>query len=77
VPLYRNHVFAQVKPSTRTRIDFGLALAKFEGRLPARLIDTGGKEKKDRITHRFEITELGDIDGEMRKWLKTAYELDA
>ena len=76
VPLYRNHVFAQVKPSTRTRIDFGLALAKFEGRLPARLIDTGGKEKKDRITHRFEITALGEIDAEVRKWLKTAYELD-
>lgn len=26
VPLYRHHVFAQIKPSTRTRIDFGLAL---------------------------------------------------
>ena len=26
VPFYRNHVFAQIKPSTNTRIDFGLAL---------------------------------------------------
>ena len=34
VPLYRNHVFAQIKPTTRTRIDFGLALAKFAGKMP-------------------------------------------
>jgi hypothetical protein len=33
--------------------------------------------KGDRITHRFEITSPGEIDGEVRKWLKTAYELDA
>jgi hypothetical protein len=41
------------------------------------LIDTGGFAKKDRITHRFEITSLGDIDGEIAKWLKKAYEMDA
>src|SRR5262249_7490068 len=37
VPLYRKHVFAQIKPSTRTRLDLGLALAKYEARLPKRL----------------------------------------
>src|SRR6266852_1406756 len=26
VPLYRNHVFAQIKPTTQMRVDFGLAL---------------------------------------------------
>src|SRR6185436_19256709 len=26
VPLYRNHVFAQIKPTTQTRIDIGFAL---------------------------------------------------
>ena len=31
VPLYRNHVIAQIKPSTRTRIDFGLALGDLKG----------------------------------------------
>ncbi len=76
VPLYRKHVFAQIKPTTRTRIDLGLALAKHKGKLPARLIDTGGLAKKDRITHRFAISSLDDIDGEVKKWLKTAYELD-
>lgn len=79
VPLFREHVFAQIKPSTRTRIDFGLALAKHKGapKLPKRLIDTGGMAKKDRITHKFEITLLDDIDDEVKKWLEIAYELDA
>lgn len=74
VPLYRKHVFAQIKPTTRTRIDLGLALK--DTKVPKRLIDTGGFEKKDRITHRIEITSLKDIDAEVKKWLKTAYEMD-
>jgi Domain of unknown function (DUF5655)/Domain of unknown function (DUF4287) len=72
VPLYRTHVFAQLKPSTKTRIDLGLALK--DRKCPARLIDTGGFAKKDRITHRIEIKSLGDIDDFVKKWLKTAYE---
>ena len=74
VPLYRNHVFAQIKPTTRTRIDLGLALK--DTKVPKRLIDTGGLAKKDRITHRIEITSPKDIDAEVKKWLKTAYEMD-
>ena len=75
VPLYRNHVFAQIKPSTNTRIDMGFAL----GGMPpsGKLIDTGGYAKKDRITHRIPIASLGEIDDELKKWLKKAYELDA
>ncbi|HEX3092935.1 MAG TPA: DUF5655 domain-containing protein [Candidatus Angelobacter sp.] len=74
VPLYRKHVFAQIKPTTRTRIDLGLALK--DTKVPKRLIDTGGFAKKDRITHRIEITSLKDIDAEVKKWLKIAYEMD-
>jgi len=74
VPLYRKHVFAQIKPTTRTRIDLGLALK--DTKVPKRLIDTGGLAKKDRITHRIEIASLKDIDAEVKKWLKTAYEMD-
>ncbi len=74
VPLYRNHVFAQIKPATNTRIDMGFALGarKAEGRL----IDTGGYAKKDRITHRIPIESAADIDAEMKKWLKAAYDAD-
>lgn len=74
VPFYRNHVFAQIKPTTQTRIDFGLALG--DTKTPRRLIDTGGYAKRDRITHRFEITSLKDIDDEVKRWLKVAYERD-
>src|SRR5215470_5886666 len=76
VPLYRHHVFAQIKPTTNTRVDFGLALTHYKGKLPKRLVDTGGLAKKDRITHRFEITSREQIDTEVAKWLRTAYELD-
>jgi Domain of unknown function (DUF5655) len=75
VPIYRRHVIAQIKPSTRTRIDFGLALGN--AKAPKRLIDTGGFMKKDRITHRIEITSIDDIDDELKRWLKKAYEMDA
>jgi hypothetical protein len=76
VPLYRNHVFAQIKPTTNARVDFGLALAHYKGKLPKRLADTGGLAKKDRITHRIELTDVRQIDTEVKKWLKTAYDLD-
>ncbi|HYE78688.1 MAG TPA: DUF5655 domain-containing protein [bacterium] len=71
VPLYRTHVFAEIKPATNSRIDLGFAL----GDMPAegRLIDTGGFARKDRITHRIPITTAGEIDAEVKKWLKTAY----
>jgi len=75
VPIYRNHVIAQIKPSTRTRVDFGLALKDTPA--TGRLIDTGGFAKKDRITHRIEITSVDDIDAFVEKWLRKAYALDA
>jgi hypothetical protein len=74
VPLYRQHVFAQIKPTTQTRIDFGLALKDTPA--TGRLIDTGGLAKGDRITHRIAITSLGEIDGEVERCLKVAYDLD-
>ena len=76
VPLYREHVFAQIKPTTNSRVDLGFALAHYKGKLPKRLIDTGGLAKKDRITHRIEITAANEIDAEVKKWLRTAYDLD-
>ncbi len=77
VPLYREHVFAQIKPATNARIDLGFALARHKGKLPKRMIDTGGLAKKDRITHRIELKSVAEIDAEVKKWLRTAYELDA
>ena len=75
VPLFRNHVFAQIKPTTQTRIDMGFALGDMKP--TGRLIDTGGFAKKDRITHRIPITSVEDIDDEVKHWLKVAYDRDA
>ena len=75
VPLYRNHVFAQIKPTTQTRIDLGFALGDMKP--TGRLLDTGGFAKKDRITHRIPITSVDDIDDEVKHWLKVAYDRDA
>jgi hypothetical protein len=75
VPLYRNHVFAQIKPTTQKRIDLGFALGDMKPK--GRLIDTGGFAKKDRITHRIPITSLDEIDDEVKDWLKVAYDRDA
>ena len=77
VPLYRNHVFAQIKPTTNSRIDLGLCFTTYKGKLPKRLIDTGGLAKKDRITHRIELNSAEQIDAEVRKWLQVAYSLDS
>ena len=74
VPLYRNHVFAQIKPTTQTRIDMGFALGDMKP--TGRLIDTGGFAKKDRITHCIRITSMDDIDDEVKHWLKVAYDRD-
>ncbi len=54
----------------------GLALTHCKGKRPKRLVDTGGLAKKDRIAHRIEITGVREIDGEVKKWIKKAYELD-
>ena len=63
---------AQIKPTTNTRIDLGLALG--DTKPTGRLIDTGGFQKKDRITHRIPITSLAEIDDDLKHWMQIAYE---
>ncbi len=75
VPIRRKHVIAQIKPSTNTRIDFGLALK--DAPASGKLLDTGGRAKGDRITHRIAVSSKADIDAELKGWLRAAYDLDA
>ncbi len=77
VPLYRNHVFAEIKPATRSRVDFGLALKGCEHVLPDRLLRTGGLERGDRITHRFPLSHQCEVDDQVVDWMKVAFALDA
>jgi hypothetical protein len=41
-----------------------------------KLVSTGGFEKGDRITHRIPVGSLAEIDAEVKKWLRHAYEKD-
>jgi hypothetical protein len=75
VPLYRRHVFAEIKPATNKRLDLGFALG--EEPFTSRLLDTGGAAKKNRITHRVALTSVAEIDLQVKRWLKQAYERDA
>ncbi len=77
VPLYRRHVFAEIKPATRKRVGLGLALKGVDRPLPDRLLDTGGLARGDRITHRFALEAPNEIDAEVETWLKIAYDLDS
>lgn len=59
-----------------TRIDFGLALAKYKSNLPKRLITTGGAAKKDRNNTPSRIDVADKLDREFRTWVQIAYDLD-
>lgn len=75
VPIFRKHVIAQLKPATKTRVDLSLALG--EQRTPARLVDTGGAAKGDRLTRRIALEKVADVDAEVQEWLRVAYAGDA
>jgi hypothetical protein len=74
IAIYRNHVIANIRVATKSRIDFGLSLGNMK--TPKRLIDTGGYEKKDRITRRIEVKSKADINDELERWLEKAWEMD-
>ncbi len=77
VPFYRNHVFAQLKPATKSRLDLGLALGAVKGVGSSVLVDTGGLAKKDRITHRLELSDTADFNAFAKDWLERAYRADS
>ncbi len=73
VPLYRGRVFAEIKPSTRTRLDLGLALAldvPGQGKLKR---NEQRIRKGDRLTHVISLEKVGDVTADVRTWLTAAY----
>ena len=46
-------------------------------RATTRLVETGGLAKGDRITHRMGISALSEIDDEVKRRLRNAYDRDA
>lgn len=74
VPFYRNREFAHIKPATQTRLELGLALpgVPFKGRLQK----NPRADDKDRHHHLVELTDVKDVNSELVKWLRMAYEAD-
>jgi hypothetical protein len=75
VLIYRHRLIAQISPATRQRIDIGLALGDQEA--GGRLAAGGEQERAEGLTHRVVIRKEADIDLELERWLRKAYELDA
>ena len=76
VPLYRSRVFAEIKPTTRTRVDLSLALGEVPESGVLRVHEQRVK-KGDRLTHIIALETPKDITAEVKKWLKAAYQKDA
>lgn len=75
VPLYRSRVFAEIRPTTRTRVDLSLAL----GEVPAAgvlKVNEQRVKKGDRLTHIIALESPKDVTTEVKKWLKAAYRKD-
>jgi hypothetical protein len=71
VGIRRGRQFAMIKPATRTRVDLGLALPEVK---PGGRLLKAGSIGNERMTHRIEIVSKREVDAEVRRWLKAAYE---
>lgn len=70
VGIRRGKQFAMVKP-WKTRVDLGLVL---RGVQPAGRLGPAGPIGSERMTHRIAISTKKEIDGELKAWLRRAYE---
>jgi hypothetical protein len=70
VSLIRNRQFALIKPATKTRIDLGL---KFNNKPTGERLENSGPFGT-MCTHRVKLSEIGQVDAELKVWLKEAYE---
>jgi len=70
VSLRRNKQFGLVQPSTKTRVDLGINL---KGTAPTTKLETSGSFNA-MVSHRVRLSETGDVDEDVKVWLKAAYE---
>ena len=70
VSIIRKKQFALIKPATKTRIDLGL---KFKDKPTTDRLENSGPFGT-MCTHRVKISNVNEIDIELKKWLKEAYE---
>ncbi len=70
VSLRRSKQFGLIQPSTATRLDLGLNL---KGVAPKGRLEASGSWNA-MCTHRVKLAAPGDIDAEVKAWLKQAYD---
>lgn len=68
VSLRRKKQFATLQPATKARLEIGINL---KGQAPEGKLEA---EKPNAMcSHKIKISSIGDIDGEVMEWIKTAY----
>jgi len=70
VSIIRKRQFILIKPATKTRIDLGFKLK--DKAVGDRLGSSGPFGTM--CTHRVQLTEAKQVDAELKKWIKEAYE---
>jgi len=70
VSLRRNKQFAIIQPSTKTRVDVGLNL---KGEPATDRLEASGSFNA-MVSHRVRLESTKDVDAQLKKWLKLAYE---
>lgn len=70
VSIIRKRQFVLIKPATKTRIDLGF---KLKNKPTTDRLENSGPFGT-MCTHRVKITELKEINNELKEWIKEAYE---
>lgn len=70
VSLDRKRKFAVIKPATKSRIDLGL---KLKGKPITERLENSGPFGT-MCTHRVRLTDVSQIDSELKEWLNEAYQ---
>jgi hypothetical protein len=71
VSLRRNKQFALVQPSTKDRVDVGINL---KGEPPTARLEKSGSFNA-MVSHRVRLAKKSEVDAELKRWLKKAYDL--
>ncbi|HBH25552.1 MAG TPA: DUF4287 domain-containing protein [Cytophagales bacterium] len=70
VSVIRKRQFLLIKPATKTRIDLGL---KFKNKTITDRLENSGPFGT-MCSHRVRVTQISDLDPELKEWIKEAYE---
>ena len=70
VSLRRNKQFALIQPSTKTRVDLGINL---KDATPSGRLEKSGSFNA-MVSHRVRLEKPGDVDKNVKAWLKKAYQ---